>query len=155
MQQEKKYNKLMLNELIRRHPELSFDMEVIAAKLEPEKRKSLTCDDKKNIRYHIGIIRGNKIDAERIIESHQCSHAYIHEMSDTELIHSMIDWNDAPQGKSYMKWLSFKYCKTHIQWRVPDHDLDLSLDKARKKYSHKKFLTNQLRITMQSRNLYE
>jgi hypothetical protein len=70
--QEKKYNKLMLNELIRRHPELSFDMEVIAVKLEPEKWKPLTCDDKKNIRYHIGIIRGNKIDAERIIESHQC-----------------------------------------------------------------------------------
>jgi hypothetical protein len=133
----KKYNKQILEELIRRHPELSYDMEIIAAKLEPEEWEPMTDSDKNNLRKYFERCR-DKNNIEKRVQS-TCRYndpAYIHELSDEDLIERLADWYKTPQGKPYMKWLSIKYSKEdRLILHYSDHDSTLSLDEARKKYA--------------------
>jgi hypothetical protein len=129
------YNKQMLEELCCRLPELQYDLDIIAEKLNPKEWKPLTEKENQNIRKYLK--KRALGDLESAVQSavKQNDPTYIHEKSDSELIRRMMDWNEAPQGKTYLKWLFFRCFPDHSAWRRSGHDLDLPLIEARKKYS--------------------
>ena len=141
MSKQGKYNKQMLEELYRRRPELRYDLDIIAEKLDPEEWQGITDDGKRSMREYFEERLNSFETREEIEETIQHNIKYntpefIHELSDSVLIHRMINKMEAPQGYAYIKWLTLKYSPGHSAWQHPDHDLDLTLDEARKKYNN-------------------
>ena len=137
MRRHGKYNKQMLEELRRRRPELSYDLDVISEALDPIDWVPITEKGKRRLREYFKERKDAFIneDIEEVIQSNirYNDPEYIHELPDHELITRMVYRQETPQGGAYMKWLFFKYFQ-NLVWEYPDHDLDLTLDEARSKY---------------------
>ena len=138
--EEGKYIRQILEELGCRCPELDYDLNIIAEKLEAQEWEPMSDDDKSEIRKyfeskaHLGSFKNRDIE-EAIQDTIKYNEpSFIHKRSISELIERVVDWNESPQGKAYLKWLFFKYFPEHSVWQHPDHDLDLPLNEARLKY---------------------
>jgi hypothetical protein len=137
-----RYDEQILEELRRRHTELCYDLDLISKTLCPIDSKPLSEVEKIEIRRGIELLYRRKRKSAEWVENYIRKNIVLHdptlghdEDSCGNLIWELLYWNEAPQGKEYMKWLWFKYSPNHSAWNLQNHDLDLSLDEARKRYS--------------------